>query len=189
MRKSRVASASVCRECPAFGVCTRNASAGRTLEIGPYDLALRRHRNWMATDEAKQAYLRRLPLIERALRHHQEPTRCAALRAPAGHCQREGRMEPACHSLQSTDSSGGCGVSELRPARPSSESDKRRRLASHTSERHHPDQAVPTRKILMALRLWHQSSTQYFIDQLPASDLQLTYETGTIMDHEGGSTV
>ena len=40
------------------------ASAGRTLEIGPYDVALRRHRNWMATDEAKQAYLRRLPLIE-----------------------------------------------------------------------------------------------------------------------------
>ena len=64
VRKYRVASASVCRECPAFGVCTRNASAGRTLEIGPYDVALRRHRNWMATDEAKQAYLRRLPLIE-----------------------------------------------------------------------------------------------------------------------------
>ena len=54
----------MCRECPAFGVCTKNASAGRTLEIGPYDVALRRHRDWMATPEAKQAYLRRLPLIE-----------------------------------------------------------------------------------------------------------------------------
>ena len=64
VRKYRVASASVCRECPAFGVCTKNASAGRTLEIGHYDVALRRHRDWMATTEAKQAYLRRLPLIE-----------------------------------------------------------------------------------------------------------------------------
>ena len=63
-REYRVASGSVCKECPAFGVCTKNASAGRSLEIGPYDVALRRHRNWMATPEAKQAYLRRLPLIE-----------------------------------------------------------------------------------------------------------------------------
>ena len=38
-REYRVASGSVCRECPAFGVCTKNASAGRTLEIGPYDVA------------------------------------------------------------------------------------------------------------------------------------------------------
>ena len=64
VRKYRVASASVCRKCPAFGVCTKNASDVRTLEIGPYDVALRRHRDWMATTEAKQAYLRRLPLIE-----------------------------------------------------------------------------------------------------------------------------
>ena len=63
-REYRIVSASVCRECPAFGVCTRNISAGRTLEIGPYDVALRRHRDWMATDEAQQAYRRRLPLIE-----------------------------------------------------------------------------------------------------------------------------
>ena len=63
-REYRISSGSVCRECPAFGVCTKNASAGRTLEIGPHDVALRRHRDWMATPEAKQAYLRRLPLIE-----------------------------------------------------------------------------------------------------------------------------
>ena len=63
-REYRIVSASVCRECPAFGVCTRNISGGRSLEIGPYDVALRRHREWMATDEAQQAYRRRLPLGE-----------------------------------------------------------------------------------------------------------------------------
>ncbi|MDE2938876.1 MAG: transposase [Chloroflexota bacterium] len=60
----RVSSASVCRQCPAFGVCTKNATAGRTLEIGPYDLLLRRHREWMATSDAQRAYQRRLPLVE-----------------------------------------------------------------------------------------------------------------------------
>ena len=63
-REYRIVSASVCRKCPAFGVCTKNASGGRTLEIGPYDAALRRHRDWMASEEAQQAYLRRLPLVE-----------------------------------------------------------------------------------------------------------------------------
>ena len=74
-------------------------------------------------------------------------------------------MEPACHSLQSTDSLAGVAYQNCGPPGLHLRANKRRRLASHTSERHHPDQAVPTRKILMALRLWHQSSTQYFIDQ------------------------
>ena len=56
-------SASVCRECPAFGVCTKNALHGRILQINPHDAALRRHRAWMATGEAQQAYRRRLPLV------------------------------------------------------------------------------------------------------------------------------
>ena len=34
------------------------------MEIGLHDVALRRHREWMATDEAKQMYARRLPLVE-----------------------------------------------------------------------------------------------------------------------------
>ena len=34
------------------------------MEIGPHDVALRRHRVWMATELAKQAYRRRAPLIE-----------------------------------------------------------------------------------------------------------------------------
>ena len=57
-------SAAVCRECPAFGVCTKSALHGRVLQIRPDDAALRQHRAWMATREAQQAYRRRLPLVE-----------------------------------------------------------------------------------------------------------------------------
>ncbi len=63
-RLYRVASAAVCRGCPAFGTCTKNKRYGRSVEIGRHDVALRRHREWMATDEAKQMYVRRLPLVE-----------------------------------------------------------------------------------------------------------------------------
>ena len=63
-RTYRVASGSVCRECPAFGLCTKNASVGRTLQIGENEASLRRHRHWMASSEAQKAYLRRLPLVE-----------------------------------------------------------------------------------------------------------------------------
>ena len=34
------------------------------MELRVHDIALRRHREWMATDEAKQMYVRRLPLVE-----------------------------------------------------------------------------------------------------------------------------
>ena len=34
------------------------------MAIGPYDAALRRHRVWMSTDEAKDAYKQRKPLVE-----------------------------------------------------------------------------------------------------------------------------
>ena len=54
----------VCRGCPAFGVCTRDGRHGRALEIGPYDTALRRHRAWMGTDRAREAYARRKGLVE-----------------------------------------------------------------------------------------------------------------------------
>ena len=60
----RVASGAICRGCPAFGTCTKNGRYGRSVEIGLHDVALRRHREWMATDEAKQLYVRRLPLVE-----------------------------------------------------------------------------------------------------------------------------
>ena len=64
VRLYRPASASVCTGCPAFGVCTPNAFTGRELQIGPYEPAARRHRVWMETEEAQQAYRRRAPLIE-----------------------------------------------------------------------------------------------------------------------------
>lgn len=64
MRLYRVATASICLACPAFGVCTREYRRGRALEVGPHDAALRRHRAWMATEAAQAAYRRRLPLIE-----------------------------------------------------------------------------------------------------------------------------
>ncbi len=63
-RLYRRASGTICRGYPAFGVCAKSGRYGRIIEIGQYDTALRRHRDWMATEEARQAYLRRMPLIE-----------------------------------------------------------------------------------------------------------------------------
>ena len=58
------ASRTVCRACPAFGVCTRDAHAGRALWIGPSDMLLREHRKWMKTDKARNLYARRQQLSE-----------------------------------------------------------------------------------------------------------------------------
>ena len=63
-RLYRVASGAVCRECPAFGFCTKDARLGRTLHIGQHDEAIRRHRAWMETEEAKQVYWLRKLLVE-----------------------------------------------------------------------------------------------------------------------------
>lgn len=57
-------SASVCRACPAFGVCTTNKRHGRSLSINPEEEALRRHRAWIQTEEAKALYSKRKQLIE-----------------------------------------------------------------------------------------------------------------------------
>ena len=57
-------SGDTCRACPAFGVCTKNKLHGRTMEIGPHDAVMRRHRAWMATSEAQQVYRRRFILVE-----------------------------------------------------------------------------------------------------------------------------
>ncbi len=64
MRIYQPASASVCTACPAFGVCTPNAFTGRQLQTRPHEAAALRHRVWMETEEAQQAYRRRAPLIE-----------------------------------------------------------------------------------------------------------------------------
>ena len=53
-----------CRACPAFGVCTEDAHAGRALWIGSSDQLLRKHRKWMSTEEARNLYARRKELSE-----------------------------------------------------------------------------------------------------------------------------
>ena len=58
------ASGAVCQACPAFGVCTRAREIGRSLAVGPHDAVLRRHRAWMATSAAKEAYRLRKQLVE-----------------------------------------------------------------------------------------------------------------------------
>ena len=58
------ASGAVCQACPAFRVCTRAKEIGRSLAIGPHDAVLRRHRAWMATSAAKEAYKLRKQLVE-----------------------------------------------------------------------------------------------------------------------------
>lgn len=56
----------VCRQCSAFGRCTRDYRHGRALQVGPYEAVLRRHRQLMATEEARSLYRRRKVLAEPA---------------------------------------------------------------------------------------------------------------------------
>ena len=53
-----------CQACPVAGACLTRGSPSRSLAIGPYDAALRRHRAWMATDEARSAFKERKQLVE-----------------------------------------------------------------------------------------------------------------------------
>lgn len=54
----------ICRKCSAFGTCTTSKRHGRELQIGENEAALRKHREWMQTTEAKIVYQRRKELIE-----------------------------------------------------------------------------------------------------------------------------
>ena len=58
------ASGAVCQACPAFRECTKAREIGRSLAIGPHDAVLRRHRAWMSTSVAKEAYRLRKQLVE-----------------------------------------------------------------------------------------------------------------------------
>ena len=58
------ASGAVCQACPVFRVCTKAKEIGRSLAIGPHDAVLRRHRAWMSTAAAKEAYGLRKQLVE-----------------------------------------------------------------------------------------------------------------------------
>jgi len=54
----------ICRSCPAFGVCTKDGTRGRALVVGTHEEALRHHRIWMESREAKQVYRLRKQLVE-----------------------------------------------------------------------------------------------------------------------------
>jgi len=58
------AAAGVCAACPAFQSCAKGRPQGRSVETGPEEAELRRHRMWMATEPAKRAYRRRKELPE-----------------------------------------------------------------------------------------------------------------------------
>ena len=60
------AAGAVCQACPAFRACTRAKEIGRSLAIGPHDEVLRRHRSWMSTSVAQEAYRLRKQLVEPA---------------------------------------------------------------------------------------------------------------------------
>jgi transposase len=64
MMRCYLGSAAICRKCVAFGACTRNRRHGKGLQIGEHEWVLRRHREWMCTNEAQKAYERRKELIE-----------------------------------------------------------------------------------------------------------------------------
>ena len=58
------ASRTDCRTCPAFGTCTKDKHGGRALWISASDELLRKHRQWMKTDEARTLYARRKEISE-----------------------------------------------------------------------------------------------------------------------------
>lgn len=57
-------SGAVCRGCAAFGECTTDQRQGRSIEVGPHELALRQHRAWMASEEARALSRQRQGLVE-----------------------------------------------------------------------------------------------------------------------------
>ena len=54
----------VCQACPVVAACITNGSRRRSLVIGPYDTALRRHRAWMAINATQSALKMRKQLVE-----------------------------------------------------------------------------------------------------------------------------
>jgi transposase len=53
-----------CRNCPAFGQCTKDRRQGRSLEVGMYEDHLKRHREVMSQAESKLRYAKRKELVE-----------------------------------------------------------------------------------------------------------------------------
>ena len=100
------AAGAVCQACPAFRACTRAKEIGRSLAIGPHDEVLRRHRSWMSTSAAQEAYRLRKQLVEPGLRNHQGAT--GGTEVPAARPrQRGGRVDHVGHRLQPAHSQSG----------------------------------------------------------------------------------
>lgn len=57
-------SGKVCRECPAFGECTKDRRQGRAIEVGPHERLLRTHRELMAREDSKELYKERQGTVE-----------------------------------------------------------------------------------------------------------------------------
>ena len=100
------AAGAVCQACPAFRACTRAKKIGRSLAIGPHDAVLRRHRSWMSTSAAKEAYGLRKQLVEPVFGIIKEQT--GGTEVPAARPrQRGGRVDHVLHRLQPARSLSG----------------------------------------------------------------------------------
>ena len=109
----------ICRACPAFAVCTKSKD-GRNVSVGPYDAALRRHRAWMATSAAKEAYkLRKQPVepVFGIIRDYPGLSR-SNKRAGGSSCevwQTGGRVDRIGHSVQPENPLASVALPRLRP--------------------------------------------------------------------------
>ena len=103
------ASGAVCQACPAFRACTRAKEIGRSLAIGPHDAVLRRHRAWMSTSAAKEAYGLRKQLVEPVFGIIKEQQRAREVLAARPH-QRGGRVDPCWPPPSTYALSVGCGA-------------------------------------------------------------------------------
>jgi len=57
-------SGKVCRECSAFGECTKDRRQGRAIEVGPHEQLLQTHRELMAQEDSKEIYKERQETVE-----------------------------------------------------------------------------------------------------------------------------
>ena len=116
----------ICRACPAFAVCTKSKD-GRNVSVGPYDAALRRHRAWMATSAAKEAYklrkqpvepvfgiIRDYPGLSGIIRDYQGAT--SGPEVPLARSgKRGGRVDRIGHSVQPENPLASVALPRLRP--------------------------------------------------------------------------
>ena len=84
----------ICQACPVVGDCIPRGSPSRSLAISPYDAALRRHRPWMATDEARFGVQEEKATGGTCLRDHQGTAGVTEVPV-AWPRQRRCRMDPA----------------------------------------------------------------------------------------------